>query len=67
MIKRDNVDLTIYAANPIGTRVSRLKEIHDEGQNVPFCVSKENRNRERGCFIYLNTKNLVSMRVSAVD
>jgi len=36
MNKRDCVDLAIYAANPIGMRVSGLKEMRDGGLHVPF-------------------------------
>lgn len=38
MTNVDNVDMSIYAGNPTGMRVSGLKEMRDVGQCVPFCV-----------------------------
>lgn len=70
MNKRDSVDDTIYAGNPLSMRVSALKEINDTGLCVParvsFCVSNKERERERESY-YFNTRNPMPMRVSGVD
>jgi len=67
MIKRDNVDFTFYAGNPLSMRVSTLKEMRDVANHVPFFMFLIKERERVVCFRYVNTKNLASMRVSAID
>ena len=67
MNKEDAVDVGISAGNPIGMRVSALKEMRDGGAVRPcVCVCIEGRERERG-FIYVSTPKPMPMRVSQGD
>ena len=63
----DTVDIGIYAGNPIGMRVSALKEMRDGGQCVPCWVYVFKKREREVCFIYVSTSKPMPMRVSRVD